>query len=129
MFTFIGKTIKAPEQIPKLLGKRVKVKAIWKNGKFVGRVDNKTIVEIDGWDDLTNCKWIYALPTNTYFTPWHRKPYMPPEQPDKDVLEMTLRFWGKYWHNMTIYGKIVNGVFYQSKSRNHESVISETISQ
>lgn len=125
MISFIGKTIEAPIHIP---GKRIGVKVIWKNSKFIARL-GKDEFEIDGWNDLTDCKWVYALPNNTYFTPWHRKPYMPPAEPDKSVLEMTLRFYGKYWNNMTIYGKLIDNIFYQSKPKEDEPDISEVITE
>ena len=129
MISFINKTIAAPEHIPRTPGKRVAVKVIWKNNKFIGRIDKQEI-EIDGWNYLSESKWIYALPTNTYYTPWSRKLYQPPDKPDKDILAMTLRFWGKYWSNMTIYGKIEDGIFYQSKKReDNEPDISEATTE
>ena len=125
MISFIGKTVEVKESVIRTPGKRISVKVVWKNGRFQARKD-KDLYEVDGWDDLSNVKWIYALPTNSYFSPWSRRPYLPPSEPDKDVLAMTLRFWGKYRHDMTIYGKVVDGVFYQSKPNYNELNIPET---
>jgi hypothetical protein len=124
MISFIGKVVETPTYIP---GKRVGVKVVWKGDRFIGRID-KEIYEIEGWNDLTNCKWVYTLPNNTYYPPWRKRPYMPPVEPDPDVLAMTLRFYGKYWNGMTIYGKIVDGVFIEIKHRD-EPVISEAITE
>lgn len=107
--SFVKKTVEVPKFTP---GKRVAVKVVWKNNRFVAKKD-KDCFEIVGWDDLSKSKWVYALPTNSYFTPWHRKDYIPIA--DRNALEMTLRFWGKYRHGMTIYGKIVDGMFNETK--------------
>jgi hypothetical protein len=122
-FNFIGKVVETPTHIP---GKRVGVKVVWKNKKFVGRLD-KDLYDIKDWDNLEHCKWIYALPTNTYYPVWSRKPYQPPVEPDKNILAMTLRFWAKYRQGMTIYGKIVDGIFIEIK--HHESDIPEAITE
>ena len=119
MISFINKTVEAPIKLP---GKKVKVKVVWKNNKFQGRI-GKDVYDIDGWDDLSKCKYVYSLPTNTYYTPWHKRPYLPPEDNDKNILAMTLRFWGKYWQGMTLYGKIVDNIFYQNPIKHVESNI------
>lgn len=108
MITFVGKAVPIASYTP---GKRVSVKVIWKNSRFVGK-RNGEYFEIDGWNDISKAKWIYALPTNTYFTEWHRRPYI--YQSDPDAVKMTLRFWGKYRSGMTIYGKIIDNIFYES---------------
>ena len=127
MISFVGKVVKAPISIPYIPGKKIKGHVVWKNGVFRIRID-KELYDIEGWDDISECKWIYALPTNTYHTPWYRKPYMPPVDPDRDVLAMTLRYWGKYWHGITLYGKLVNGKFvHHKKKKEYESSISEVI--
>jgi hypothetical protein len=127
MFNFVDKVVESlkHEHTP---GKRVSVKVIWKNGVFVGKYGDK-LVSIADYDDLTNCKWLYALPTNTYYTPWHRSPYDAPVKPDKNALEMRLRFWGKYKTGMTIYGKIVDNVFHEVKHRDNESGIPKVIAE
>ena len=125
MISFVGKTVEAPVVIP---GKRVRAIVVWKNNKFRVRV-NKELYDLAGWDDLSGNKWIYALPTNTYYSAWRKKPYMPPKEPDKNVMEMTIRFWGKYFHSMTIYGKIVDNIFYQTKKGENESDLPEIIGE
>ena len=124
MISFIGKTVEAPISIPHTPGKKIKGHVVWKNGVYRIRIDGE-LYDIEGWDDLSDCKWIYALPTNTYHTPWYRKPYMPPIDPDKDVLAMTLRYWGRYWQGMTLYGKLVDSKFVHYKKIKHESSLSE----
>lgn len=125
--SFVGKTIEVPKTIP---GKRIRAKVIWKNldNKFVAKID-KVYYDIEGYNDLTNVKWVYALPTNTFFPCWFRKPYEYNKDIDPDVLAMTLRFWGKYREGMSIYGKIIDNIFCEIKHINHtqdESSISET---
>lgn len=119
MISFIGKVIETPTYTP---GKRVGVKVVWKRDRFIGRID-KMIYEIEGWNDLTDCKWIYALPTNTYYSSWHKKPYMPPVEPDPNILAMTLRYWGKYRADMTIYGKIIDNIFIEIKHRDEPIIL------
>ena len=125
MISFVNKTI---EVVNKLPGKKVKVKVIWKNSKFQGRLD-KNVYDIDGWDNLDGCKYVYALPTNTYYTPWHKRSYQPPENADKDILRMTLRFWGKYWQGMTLYGKIIDNIFYQNPTKDAKPSITESATE
>lgn len=112
MISFVGKTIEAPEIVSE---KRVGGKVLWKYGKYYVKIDGVNY-EIKDVNNLTKIKWIYALPTNRYFTPWYRKPYTQIE--DNNALEMTLRFWGKYKQGMTIYGRIENGIFTETKSFN-----------
>ena len=125
MISFIGKTIDAPEQVIRTPGKRISGKVVWKKDKFQIRV-GKDIYDIDNWDDISECNFIYALPTNTYYTPWHRKAYL--HKPDNiDIMKMTVRYWGRFRHGMTIYGKIVDNIFYPSKIHNDESTISAIV--
>lgn len=112
MISFIGKTVESPILIIHTSGKKIIGKVVWKKDKFQVRV-GKDIYDIDGWNDISECNYIYALPTNTFFTPWHMKQYT--HVNDANTLSMILRYWGKYRHNMTIYGKIINNVFYPSK--------------
>ena len=126
MISFIGKIIEAPISIPYTPGKKIKGHVVWKNGVFRLRID-KELYDIEGWDDISECKWIYALPTNSYYTPWTKKPYFPPIDPDKNALAMTLRYYGKYWSGMTLFGKLVDGKFVHSKKIEHESSLSEVI--
>jgi hypothetical protein len=113
MMDFSTKVVAAPvhDNIP---GKRIHGRVHWRNNEFVVKI-GENVFPIKDWDDLSECKWTYALPTNTYYTPWHRRLYDYPEKPDRDVLAMTLRFWGKYRTDMTIYGKIVDGMFIEVK--------------
>lgn len=111
MISFVGKSI---ETIERTTGKRVSVKVVWKNFKFAANFKDKQI-EIFGWNDLSNSKYVYALPTNTYHSEWHKRPYV--KQDDPDAIAMSLRFWGKYKQGMIIYGKIVNDIFYESKPK------------
>jgi hypothetical protein len=111
MINFISKTIPLPIYLP---GKRISGKVVWKKDKFQVKVD-KDIYDIVGWDDISDSNVIYALPTNTYFSPWHKQIYN--HKPDNiDIMKMTLRYWGKYRHGMTIYGKIIDNLFYPLKT-------------
>lgn len=109
MISFVNKTVTTVVKTP---GKRVSAKVVWKNNRFYAKRDSK-YYEIDKWDDLSNSRYIYALPTNTYFTPWHRKLYS--VTTDATAISLLLRFWGKYKHGDTIYGKIVDTKFYESR--------------
>lgn len=121
MISFVGKIVEAPIEIE---GKTVKGKAVWKGNKFQIRI-GKELFDIDEWNNLTGCKNVYALPTNTYHTPWFKQPYFPPEKPDRDAMEMRLRFWSKYYQGMTLFGRLKDNIFYQRKNRVYESIISK----
>jgi len=105
---FIGKVVPVVTYTP---GKRVGVKVIWKNFQFYGKY-NGGLFPIANWDNLQDCTKLYALPTNTFFTDWHEIPYIYIN--DVDSNKMLLRFWGKYRGLSTIYGKIIDGIFYES---------------
>jgi len=111
MISFVGKTVPYIQHTP---GKKIGVKVVWKNFKFVGKYRNMEFPIYD-WNNLTDCKYVYALPTNTYFNEWYKKPYV--YQDDVNARNMTLRFWGKYKGGMTIYGKIIDNIFYESHIR------------
>lgn len=128
MISFINKTIPTPEHIPRTPGKMIKGKVVWKSGIFRIRVKD-TLYDLFEWDNLSECTHLYCLPTNSFHTVWYKKPYFPPVEPDKDVLAQTLRYWGKYWHGMTLYGKIVDGVFHPRKKRQNESNIPEATAE
>jgi hypothetical protein len=125
MISFIGKTIEAPEQVIRTPGKRISGKVVWKKDKFQIRV-GKDIYDIDNWDDISECTFIYALPTNTFFTPWHRKLYIHKSE-NPEIVQTTLRYWGKYRHGAIIYGKLIDNIFYPSKINKDESSISGII--
>ena len=125
MFNFASKIVATPKHEPKTPGKRLSGKVIWQGDKFRIRLKDKTVYDIANWNDFSNIKYVYALPRNTYFGAWHKRSYLPPDNPDKEVLAMTLRYWGKYYPGLTIYGKIVDGLFVQSKPNYNESSISE----
>ena len=119
MFNFTGKIVETPKHTP---GKRISAKVIWR-GKFMAKVE-KEYFNIEGEKDLTDCVTLYALPTNRMVSCWSRKPC--PVITDPDALAMTLRFWGKYFSGMTIYGKIIDNIFVESKHKNNEPNLSET---
>ena len=125
MFNFINKTVATPIREPSTPGKRISAKVIWSGDKFRVRLKDKHVYDINGWDDFSSIKYVYALPRNTYFGAWHKRPYLPPDNPDAEVLAMTKRYWGKYYSGLTIYGKIVDGIFVQSKPNYNERSIPE----
>jgi hypothetical protein len=125
MFNFSKKIVFTPTREPKTTGKRISGKVVWSGDKFRVRLKNKSVYDINNWNDFSSIKYVYALPRNTYFGAWHKRPYLPPNEPDKEILDMTKRYWGKYYAGLTIYGKIVDGIFVQSKPNYNERSISE----
>lgn len=113
MKTFVGKAIPVVT-IVRTPGKRISAKVIWKDFRFYAKV-NKILYPIYDWNNVSECSYLYALPTNTYFTNWYRRPFK--SNNDEDSNKMFLHFWGKYKHGMTIYGKLINDVFYESRVR------------
>lgn len=124
MISFVGKHIETKEVI-RTPGKRITAKVVWKKDKFQVRIE-KDLYDIEGWDDLSECTCIYALPTNTFFTPWHRKLYTH-KSDSSETIQTTLRYWGRFRHGMTVYGKLIDNVFYPSKVNKNESIISGVI--
>lgn len=126
MVSFLNKTVATPIREPSTPGKRISAKVIWSEDRFKVRTKDKKVYEIKDWDDFSNIKFVYALPRNTYFGAWHKRPYLPPDEPDKEILAMTKRYWGKYYASLTIYGKIVDDIFIQSKPNYNERSIPKT---
>lgn len=123
MLNFITKTVPVPKYIP---GIRLSAKVVWKRGKYYAVMRNKDHLEIADTDSLKGCKWIYALPTNTFHNVWYKKLYDKNTTPG--AIPMFLRYWGKYFHGMTIYGKVIDGIFHEIRRKDNESDIPTSTS-
>jgi hypothetical protein len=128
LFSFINKTVDTVVRTP---GRKVSARVKWKCKKeiFVAIV-NKIEYPIYN-SNVLDKDYIFALPSNTFVPAWTKRSYSI-VNPDAEVLAMTLRFWGKYFDNMIIYGTVANNIFYETryiKEIKHEPDISEIVTE